>query len=228
MLYVFADETYPTGHQGRAVEVAAVAATQREFSAKEDRVREVLTGSRRRGRQEGAIELLENLGAIAVVGWSSVDPDLLGHKVRDVFPDIEDVSRRDGVWTFLFAHAVALVLRRVVEAGEVFATVDLYHDPKSLTDRHYEATRSLMRNAIGAHLTAMRASRAGDRGRQVRLRRIQEVSKAPRGSDPTKLQLGTLWAHWILASQRAGEEAEQARLERVDFTAAINEYLHAS
>jgi hypothetical protein len=200
MLYVFGDESYPHGSAGRSTTFMAVAVPQAPFRSKKA---DLLAAFQRRGkrRQVAILEILRALGSSIVLGRADIPDDVGSLDAMDSFPDVGTVSRRDFIWSQLFAFTSAKALYGVAQSGTVYSCVDFFYDPKDLRTPHKEALAMLMKVLVDSHMAYFYAARHGPQPSHPKLRRIQAVSKPSAehspdpGSLPNHIPLGISCAH---------------------------------
>lgn len=110
---------------------------------------------------------------------------------HDGYTDVPHISRRDNVWSRAVIRAIqAAVVRLERVKGEVITVVDVYHDPKSLTDDHRKIVYQYITEEAANMFKCLYQRRGAKRLKEAHIRRITSVKKAEKMSRPDKFQRG--------------------------------------
>ena len=153
-------------------------------------------------------KLLMSSGGFGRVTIADMPSGLIQAGQRDETEDIPNMSRRDNVWSILVATVAMAVLRRLNDHGINSASIDLYHDSKSLTPKHSFALNQLLREQlprIARELT----------GGSSAYRKVCEVRKSMSGPPASEIQVGTLIAHHLCS--QAKKLLTDGPLSRIEF-----------
>ena len=138
---------------------------------------------------------------------------------RDYAEDVLDVARADNAWSTLFVMNTMTAFRRLHDHGITSATLDVYHDPKTLTPRHRKVFHDLLLNS----LPIIAQEEGNDR---FVCRRPIEVPKPAKMAPVNELQQGTSVAHNIcLMSNRIIARGSLHRIYTIDYSARLTNAL---
>jgi hypothetical protein len=101
-----------------------------------------------RRRLDAIQEVLHHTRGFAVTGYADIPAEVLASNPRDQAEDVPDMARTDNAWSILFVMTAMAALRRLHDHGIVSATLDLYHDPKSLTASHRQSFHAILRDTL--------------------------------------------------------------------------------
>ena len=162
-------------------------------------------------------------------GWALILRGDVGGKLSEVshdgYADVQHISRRDNVWSRAVIRAIqAAVVRLERVKGEVITVVDVYHDPKSLTDDHRKAMYQYITEEAANMFRRLYQRRGARRLKDARIRRITSVEKAEKKSRPDKFQRGIQLADALLKQH---DFRETKNIEVIDITRHLQQIFEA-
>lgn len=156
-----------------------------------------------KNRLEEIDKFLERVSGLAVICQLDLDKKWLTQKNEDSCTDIRRMSRRDNVWSWAITYALEFGMIELEKKGHIISTVDVFHDPKTLTDDHKKALHSLMKkDLINIFRRGLRPSGKAKGLWKTSIRRIESVPKASRDK-PDKFQRGVWLADQIVRCVKA-------------------------
>jgi hypothetical protein len=147
-------------------------------------------------------EVIEELGGFCVTSTFRFPARLMTPGVVDGTREIPRMARVDTAWGIGMILTVATALRRVLEEGWHFRTVDLYYDSKSLTVQHRDAIHETLRGRMTEYANQYSRMQRRNQGKTLAIRRFSETAK-PGADPPSQFQLGV----WL--ADRVVRRAEQ-------------------
>jgi hypothetical protein len=215
MHYLFFDESYTRKNPGKVV-FAGWAVEQDRLNRKLMRLQD-LSETPVLNSIDG---MLEDLDAWAIVTSASLDPALFRSGESDGTDDIPRMSRTDNVWSTCSTSLVVALVSGFYKRGEDLATVDVYHDPKSLTPAHDEARRKALRGLVVQHAKGFSTARNKKLFKKLTIRRIESVAKPSDFLSANKFQLG-VWVSHKLCSSDAVEGSQFSRIRSYDMSEEV-------
>jgi hypothetical protein len=216
MHYLFFDESYSRKSCGQII-FAGWAVEQDRLNRKPVRLQELS----RTPVLSSVNGMLEDLDAWAVVTRASLDPALFRSGEMDGTDDVARMSRTDNVWatcsTFLVTALIAGFFARV----EGLATIDVYHDPKSLTPAHDEARRQVLRSSVVRNAKEFSTARNPELFKKLNIRRIEPVAKPSDPLSANKFQIGVWVSHKLCSSADAVEAGQFSRIRTTDMSEEV-------
>ena len=107
----------------------------------------------------------------------------------------------------------AAVIRLERVKGSVISTVDVFHDPKSLTQDHREVIYQYARTST--IYRGLYKKYGAENLKNISIRRIREVNKAKPGEEPNKFQRGIELADALLKQNELQEIQNQDMLQNI-------------
>ncbi len=101
-----------------------------------------------KGRLEKIDEFLGTVKGLAAVCQVDFKLPWLAENAQDSCNDVSRMSRIDNVWSWAVSYAVMIALIEQEKRRNEISTVDIYHDPKSLTTEHLTALHDLIRDKM--------------------------------------------------------------------------------
>jgi hypothetical protein len=216
MHYLFFDESY-TRKDPRRVAFAGWAVEQDRLNRKLMHLQELS-----KTPVLNAIDgMLEELEAWAVVSRASLDPALFRSGDIDGTDDVARMSRTDNVWATCSTFLVNTLISGFYKRGEDLATVDVYHDPKSLTLAHDEARRRALRGSVVRHAKEFSASLNNKLFKKLSVRRIESVAKPSAFLSANKFQIGVWVSHKLVSSADAAAAGQFSRIRSYDMSEEV-------
>ena len=178
--------------------------------------RKILAGARfqqTHGRLTEIERLLSKTNANAVICETSLDK-WYKQKAIECSSDIQRMSRDDLVWSLAVAYAIEAAVIAAERAGNLLARIDVFHDPKSLTQVHQEKLHSLLHRDLSKmfrnHFKRVRGLR------RVQIERIEAVTKT---GPENFLRRGVWLSDQILKSTNPGCRFDPTSpIQRMDIT----------
>jgi hypothetical protein len=206
VIYIFADETYPASEK---IRFSCVSVLQSYFTTEVPRVAH-LARQGKSARRNLVEDLLREGNYRTVITDLDMVKALSPLETPDALSQKGDMSARDNLWSHAFGYSIAYAVRLACQAW-AFDTVDVFHDPKSLTPAHEGVLRDKLREVENRLASAEVAKVYPALRGRIRIRRIEAVPKPGEGKEYTKFQEGTWLAHWasrLSEPERLAEENE--------------------
>jgi hypothetical protein len=216
MHYLFFDESYTRKSPGKVV-FAGWVVEQDRLNRKLLRLQE-LSKTPVLNSIDG---LLNDLDAWAIVARASLDLVLLRSGEIDGTDDVARMSRTDNVWATCSTFLVGALISGFYKRGEYLATVDVYHDPKSLTPAHDDARRQALRGLVVQHAKEFSTARNNNLFKRLNIRRIESVAKPPNFLQADKFQIGVWVSHKLSSSADPAEVGQFSRIRSYDMSEEV-------
>jgi hypothetical protein len=216
MHYLFFDESYSRKNPGKIVFAG--------WAVEQDRLSRRLMGSKVSLRSPvlNAIDaMLEDLDAWAIVARACLDPALFRSGEVDGTDDVARMSRTDNVWATCSIFLVNGIISGFYKRGEGLATVDVYHDPKTLTSAHDDARRKTLRGFVVRHAKEFSAARGSHAFKKLNIRRIERVGKPLDFRDADKFQVGVWVSHRLCSRADVVEAGQFSRIRTYDMSEEV-------
>ena len=208
---MFFDERIETVHAVRRFIITCFLVCKGIWRASSSQAKLVQQTSRKH-RLASIDDLLSATKGFAVVTHADLPSEMLALHPRDYAEDVLDVST-------LFVMNTMTAFRRLHDHGITSATLDVYHDPKTLTPRHRKVFHDLLLNS----LPIIAQEEGNDR---FVCRRPIEVPKPAKMAPVNELQQGTSVAHNIcLMSNRIIARGSLHRIYTIDYSARLTNAL---
>jgi hypothetical protein len=184
MLYLFVDETYPVPKV--IVRLSCIAVRQDYFNYHWSKIAQMVRAAPKQPSDH--IKLVQDLLTTAEYRTVIADIDMVKALEPLGIPDaIEQkrvISPRADLWSHCFGYSVDYAIRFASSAW-AFSLVDIHYDPQALKAEHEVAFKGTLRKALAELFS-----------RDIKVRRIESVSKPKKGEVFTKWQNGTWLANW--------------------------------
>jgi len=215
---MFFDERIETVHAVRRFIITCFLVCKGIWRASSSQAKLVQQTSRKH-RLASIDDLLSATKGFAVVTHADLPSEMLALHPRDYAEDVLDVARADNAWSTLFVMNTMTAFRRLHDHGITSATLNVYHDPKTLTPRHRKVFHDLLLNS----LPIIAQEEGNDR---FVCRRPIEVPKPAKMAPVNELQQGTSVAHNIcLMSNRIIARGSLHRIYTIDYSARLTNAL---
>jgi hypothetical protein len=165
--------------------------------------------------------MLEDLDAWAVVTRASLDPALFRSGTIDGTDDVARMSRTDNVWATCSTFLVTTLISGFYARGEDLATLDVYHDPKSLKPAHDEARRQVLRGLVVRNAKEFSTARNRELFKKLNIRRIEPVAKPSDHLSANKFQIGVWLSDKLCSSANAVEVDQFSRIRSYDMSEEV-------
>lgn len=212
MHYLFLDESYPRVESGKDFVFAAWAVEQEDFLLSLPRLQESYV--RKEYRSINSVDaMLQSVDAWAVVSRSSLDSPIYRTGEVDGTDDVSGMARCDNIWSVCATFTVAKLITALMRRDIVLGIVDIYHDPKDLTDTHRQALHKTLRMMIVQKAKQLDSHLRKQLQQGFQIGRIDSVAKARSGQRPDEFQFGT-WIADALCS-RFRDACQTEHLSRI-------------
>jgi hypothetical protein len=211
MHYLFFDESYTRKDAGKVVFAG--------WAVEQDRLNRKLMRLEELSKTPVLVSIdamLQDLDAWAIVTRAALDPTLFRSGEIDGTDDVARMSRTDNVWATCSTFLVTTIISGFYKRGEDLATLDVYHDPKSLTPAHDEARRKALRGLVVQHAKEFSAARNNRLFKKLNIRRIECVAKPTSFLSANKFQIGVWVSHKLCSSADAFEAGQFSRIRSYD------------
>jgi len=165
--------------------------------------------------------VLESLDAWAILTRVILDSTLFRSGEIDGTDDVVRMSRTDNVWAICSTFLVNTIISGFYQRREDLATLDVYHDPKSLTPSHDEARRKALRGLLVRHAKEFSSARNGKLFKKLSIRRIECVAKPTGLPSADKFQIGVWVAHKLCSSADQAEAGQFHRIRNYDMSEEV-------
>jgi len=213
MHYLFFDEAY---HHEKPAQIVFAG-----WAVEQDRLNRNLTRLRQLFRTPvlNSIDgMLGDLNAWAIVARASLDLALFRSGEIDGTDDIARMARKDNVWSTCSIFLVNTVFSGFYKRGESLATVDVFHDPKSLTAAHDEARCKALRGLVVQHAKQFATGQNHKLFKKLRIRRVESVAKQPDLRSASKFEIGVWVSDRLCSSADAVEVGQFSRIQSFDMS----------
>ncbi len=183
--YLFLDESYRQEASGDSTIIMA------SWIVEQNRYRRELSDFYKPPILETIRGMFDVLDAHAVVAWSTINATVFRAGEIDATNDVKAMKRRDNVWSQCSVFAVAMTIKLLLLRGIEVGTVDIFHDPKSLTADHIAAFEATLRQSVAPVGKRYATQLGSNLLRKLSIRRIQPVKKALSIQARDKFQIGT-------------------------------------
>ena len=164
-------------------------------------------------------KLLDDVNGIAVITFADIPTKYLPQGERDSTADIENMSRTDHIWSVTMGFGVVATLKWLTLHGSNIATVDGYHDTKSLRHSHREALNIAITQQIAKSIREVSTDK-------LRVRRFCDIPKAKGSDQPNKFQEGIAVADRLLRyPPTITETLDDRRIHYRDHSAHVVSYI---
>jgi hypothetical protein len=216
MHYLFFDESYPRNSPGKVV-FAGWAVEQDRLNRRPMRLQELS-----RTPVLGSIDrMLEDLQAWAVVTRANLDPRLFRSTDIDGTDDVARMSRTDNVWATCSTFLVSTLISGFYARSEDLATVDVYHDPKSLKPAHDDARRQVLRGLVVQNAKEFSTAGKSNLFKKLNIRRIESVAKPSDSLSADKFQIGVWISDKLCSSADAADVGQFSRIRSYDMSEEV-------
>jgi hypothetical protein len=216
MHYLFFDESYPGNSPGKVV-FAGWAVGQDRLNRTPRRLQELS----RTPVLSSIDRMLEDLQAWAVVTRANLDPALFRLGDTDGTDDVARMSRTDNVWATCSTFLVSTLISGFYARREDLATVDVYHDPKSLKSAHDEARRQILRGLVVQNAKEFSAAGNSKLFKKLNIRRIESVAKPLDSLSADKFQIGVWVSDRLCSSADAAGAGQFSRIRSYDMSEEV-------
>jgi hypothetical protein len=216
MHYLFFDESYPRKSHGKIILAG--------WAVEQDRLNRRRVGLKELSKTpvlNSINEMLEDLGALAVVATAALDSALFRSGAEDGTDDVARMSRTDNIWTTCSTLLVNTLLAEFFSRGKDLATIDIYHDPKSLTSDHEEARRKALRGLVVRHAKEASVARGNMLFKKLNIRRIESVAKPLGYLNADKFQVGIWVSDKLCSSADAVQGRRFSRIRGYDMSEEV-------
>jgi len=136
--------------------------------------------------------------------------------------DITAMARSDNVWSMSAIFAIAHLVRELLRDKRDVGTIDIHLDPKNLKSAHSDAVKKTLRELLVGEARRF-ASQLNFRNLDdLRIRRVEFVTKTSVGEARDKFQMGTWVADRLCAySDQITSLARFPRIRVIDMTDTI-------
>jgi hypothetical protein len=224
MIYIFCDEAISSDSSYWVYLYSAVAFSQRKYkNSGFSRIKRLTKGGP--SLLKPINETLKATEGLALLSHAQVPESLLPQGAVWKTNDISGMSPKDFVWSVSMILTVAYLIRMLLERKWKFKTVDVFYDPKSLSQEHKIAVEKVLQDRLKQHLKRFLQS-TNHHGR-VKVRRVKAVEKPKPGSTHDKFQLGTWLADRIVRRYNKVVNMERRNLiETKDITQDVVDTLN--
>jgi len=218
MDYFFLDESYPPVREQKKIVTAAWAVEQHKWN--ENSVKQADLFKSPIVERIGL--MLESLGGRAVVATAALDESFFRAGEIDRTDDITAMARSDNVWSMSAIFAIAHLVRELLRDKRDVGTIDIHLDPKNLKSAHSDAVKKTLRELLVGEARRF-ASQLNFRNLDdLRIRRVEFVTKTSVGEARDKFQMGTWVADRLCAySDQITSLARFPRIRVIDMTDTI-------
>ncbi len=169
---------------------------------------------------------LEKTRGLAVLGQAIIRAKDAQPGERDEYKDLKDLARRDNIWSIVVSLTLAEIIKQALKNGDNFRTIDVYHDPKSLTVMIQRRLKEAINDRMLSWCNKFIKKNKLNFGKKVSIRRLQPVAKATRGKSPDKFQRGVWIADQLSRDSRLFCKANQVtRVKSADFSEDVKAVL---
>jgi hypothetical protein len=214
MHYLFFDESYPSIAK---LVVAGWVVEQHRLNRNFTSLQTLL----RTSRVNDVNEMLKNLEARAVIATTVLDPALFRAGKIDGTDDVPRMTRTNNVWATCSTFLVTALIAELFARREALSTIDLYHDPKSLTPAHDEARCRILRNSVIRNAKDFSTARNLEMFRKLNIRRIEPVAKPSDYGVADKFQMGVWVSDKLCTSAHAAESGQFSRIRTTNMSEEV-------
>lgn len=187
MIYVFCDEDKKHSGSGDLFRYAAVAFNQGCYNRLgEGRIRELLTGGT--SFNQRMIEILKNNNGIALLTEAQIPKDFLSAGEVICTPDIPKMALLDYLWSISMVFTIGCLFPILTKKRWSYKTVDVYYDPKSMTDIHRNKILEYLQQRLKRQVKDFR--RKMNQESKFNIRRVKEIPKPKSRTQFDKFQIG--------------------------------------
>jgi len=195
MLYVFCDEDISRKNSEFLYLYSAVVFYQKRFNNSGfSKIKRLTKGGP--SLLKPINETLKATEGFALLSHAQVPESLLPQGAVWKTNDISGMSPKDFVWSVSMILTIAYLIQMLLERKWKFKTVDVFYDPKSLSQEHKIAVEKVLQDRLKQHVKRFLQS-TNHHGR-VKVRRVKAVKKSKPKTTPDKFQLGTWLADRIV------------------------------
>lgn len=137
-------------------------------------------------------ELLVKANGVGVVMYADTE---FYDGVRHYTDDIPEMAANDNVWSIVVVCAIARALRWLGDNVTKSALVDVYHDPKDLTEEHRKAFEDYIQRRIAV-------LGKEKKGYDFSLKRIEQIPKREGKAHPDIFQQGVMIADHLCSNAK--------------------------
>jgi hypothetical protein len=216
MHYLFFDESYAHRSPGKLA-FAGWAVEQDRFNRRPKRQRELS-----RTPVLNSIDvMLGDLDAWAVLIKVSLDPSLFRSGEIDGTDDVARMPRTDNIWATCSTFLITKLLTGFFTRREELATIDVYHDPKSLKPDLDEALGKSLRGSVVQTAKNVSAAFGSKLFEKLNIRRIEPVAKPSDFSSADKFQVGVWVSDRLCSYADAVEAGHFSRIRSYDVSEEV-------
>lgn len=187
--YIFIDEQPKQTNQRRRTIVSAIVTEQHGWRSHFKKA--ALVGQTRNAKKLPLIsQLLIEANGVGVVMYADTE---FYDGVKHYTDEIPEMAANDNVWSIVVACAIARGLRWLGDNVSKSALIDVYHDPKDLTDEHRAALEDYIRRRIVVLAKEKK-------GYDFSPKRIEQVPKRNGKSPPDIFQQGVMIADHLCSN----------------------------
>lgn len=195
MIYVFCDEDKIFCGSDALLRYTAVAFYQDRYNVHgEDRIRELFSGGT--SLMQPIIEMLKNTNGLALLTQARIPKDFFMEGEDICTSDIPKMALPDYWWSISMTLTIAFLFPILVKRRWTYKTVDVYSDPKSLTDTHRIKISEVLQQRLKRHVKELRKKMLQEK--KFNIRRVREIRKPKAGSQYNKFQMGVWLADRIV------------------------------
>lgn len=216
MHYLFFDEAYCRKSPGKMA-FAGWAVEQDRLNRQPKQLQELS----RKPVLDSIDAMLRDLGAWAIVARANLDPALFRSGEVDGTDDVARMARTDNVWATCSTFLVGSLISGFYKRKENLATVDVYHDSKSLKSDHDEARRGALRGLVVRQAKEFSAARNDGIFEELNIRRIESVTKPSNYLNANKFQIGVWVSDKLCSSADAAQVGQFSRIRSFDMSEQV-------
>jgi hypothetical protein len=187
MIYVFCDEDKQFSGSDAILRYAVVAFYQDRYNkCGKGRIRELLAGGP--SLIQPIIEMLKDTNGLALLTQARIPKYSLMTGEVIYTSDVPKMVHSDFLWSISMILTIACLFPILAERRWSYKTVDVYYDPKSLTDMHRSKMSEVLQQRLKRHVKAFKRKMRQEV--KFNIRRIKETPKPKNGVPFDKFQLG--------------------------------------
>ena len=147
MVYMFLDERYEEHCSPERWIFACVVSSQAYWDTVYRDVQKIGEMSKKR-HLRAVLDFFNRPGCFAVVTHADIPKKLIPAREVDSTDEIPQMSRRNTAWSQCILSTMMDALHRVSEASKIDLEIEVYHDPKSLTEEHRRAFKQVIQDVL--------------------------------------------------------------------------------
>ena len=162
-------------------------------------------------------EIIKSTNGFSLLSHARIPKKLLPGDLYFQTGDVSKMSTNNLAWSLSMIFTVAHLIRMLLDQNWMFKTVDLFYDPKSLSNDHEAAMVKCHQENLKQHIKNF--LKRNNIGKNINIRRVNAVKKPKKGCRPDKFQLGTWLADRIVRRyNKIGKIEEGSLIKTKDIT----------